>query len=509
MTPKVSMREALSDPRLLGRAIPGDSWRLWRVLLIAAMGERLDADERDIYRTVTSLPIEPGERVAELWTIAGRRSGKTRAAGVFGAYVSALCDWSDHFALGERGVLPVLATSQSQADRAFSHIAGVLDHSPLLRKMIESRTADMIRLSTRVDVQVRPANFRSIRGITAVSAIGDETAFWHDDSGGSRNPDKEILDALRPALITTGGMLVVISSPYARKGELFRAWQKHYGRHGDVLIAKGPSKTFNSTLPDKVIARAYEADPAVAAAEYGGEFRTDVESLIAREVVEAAVNRGVTERPRVEGVTYYGFVDPSGGSSDSMTLAVAHREGDRAVLDVTREAKPPYSPEVVVEEFAGLLQAYGLSSVTGDRFAGEWVREPFRRRDVEYRLSDANKSELYLALVPALNSSRVSLLDDDRLVQQLVGLERRTSRGGRDAVDHAPGAHDDLANSVAGAIWLCVKPRAKPYEWYVGRAGAGGVFVDGDGNRRAVGGYQGEPVTDISQVRSNPWTTLR
>jgi hypothetical protein len=31
-----------------------------------------------------------------------------------------------------------------------------------------------------------------------------------------------------------------------------------------------------------------------------------------------------------------------------------------------------------------------------------------------------------------------------------VGLERRTARGGRDSIDHAAGAHDDLANVVAG-----------------------------------------------------------
>ena len=27
---------------------------------------------------------------------------------------------------------------------------------------------------------------------------------------------------------------------------------------------------------------------------------------------------------------------------------------------------------------------------------------------------------------------------------------RRTARGGRDSIDHAPGGHDDLANAVAG-----------------------------------------------------------
>jgi len=31
-------------------------------------------------------------------------------------------------------------------------------------------------------------------------------------------------------------------------------------------------------------------------------------------------------------------------------------------------------------------------------------------------------------------------------------LERRTAQGGRDSIDHPPGAHDDLANAAAGAL---------------------------------------------------------
>jgi hypothetical protein len=38
------------------------------------------------------------------------------------------------------------------------------------------------------------------------------------------------------------------------------------------------------------------------------------------------------------------------------------------------------------------------------------------------------------------------------LVSQLCGLERRTARGGRESVDHATSAHDDLANAAAGAL---------------------------------------------------------
>jgi hypothetical protein len=38
MKPRTSLRAALEDPALLGKALPGDSWTAWRIILIAAMG---------------------------------------------------------------------------------------------------------------------------------------------------------------------------------------------------------------------------------------------------------------------------------------------------------------------------------------------------------------------------------------------------------------------------------------------------------------------------------------
>ena len=66
--------------------------------------------------------------------------------------------------------------------------------------------------------------------------------------------------------------------------------------------------------------------------------------------------------------------------------------------------------------------------------------------------SEKPKSGLYLDLLPVLNSDRMELPPDDRLVNQLLGLERRTARGGRDSIDHSPGGHDDRANVVAGLV---------------------------------------------------------
>lgn len=155
--------------------------------------------------------------------------------------------------------------------------------------------------------------------------------------------------------------------------------------------------------------------------------------------------------------SYIAFVDPSGGSSDSMTLAIAHKEGETEILDALRERKPPFSPEAVVEEFASLIKSYRCSKVYGDRYGGDWVAEQFQKRGVFYEPSLKPKSELYGDLLPLVNSGAADLLDHERLVTQLVSLERRTSRGGRDSIDHAPGGHDDVANAVAGALVTAFK----------------------------------------------------
>ena len=176
--------------------------------------------------------------------------------------------------------------------------------------------------------------------------------------------------------------------------------------------------------------------------------------VLARATVEAATPPGRTELPPIPGVRYVAFVDPSGGSADSMTLAVAHKQGDVAVLDAVRECRPPFSPSAVTAEFAATLRSYGITKVTGDRYAGEWPREAMRAHGIAYELSESTASEIYAAFLPAINSGRVELLDVPRLTAQLVGLERRTARSGRDSISHAPGAHDDIANSACGALLL-------------------------------------------------------
>ena len=215
------------------------------------------------------------------------------------------------------------------------------------------------------------------------------------------------------------------------------------------------TRTINPSVPESFIAAAYEDDPSAASAEYGGLFRTDVENFVSRDVVEACVVPGRFELPPIAGVRYGAFLDAAGGSgADAMTLGIGHREGDRAVLDLVRERVPPFSPEEVVAEFSEALLAYRVKTVISDRWGGAWPAERFQAHGITCSTSAKVKSDIYRDFLPQINGGRVELLDHPKMINQLCSLERRTARGGKDSIDHPPGAnhHDDIINCVAGVL---------------------------------------------------------
>jgi hypothetical protein len=257
----------------------------------------------------------------------------------------------------------------------------------------------------------------------------------------------------------------------------------------------------NPLVPQQTIDNALEEDPASASAEYLAEFRSDLESYVSPEIVDACTIPGRFELPPVPGVRYNAFCDPSGGSgTDAMTIAIAHSQGDLAVLDLLRARRPPFSPEMVTEEFAQDLRRYGIHEVHGDRYAGEWPAEQFQKHQIRYKPSEQTKSQIYQTALPMLNSGRVELLDSKTLRTQFIGLERRTARGGRDSIDHRPGSHDDSVNSAAGALIRCVHSEPLGADGFA--QGTFSYFGKREGSfASSGGGYHTETFEDWTRTR--------
>ncbi len=442
---------------VFARHFAGPSWDAWRAFLAALYGLPMSEAQAECYRACTGRQTLPTRPAREAWMVIGRRGGKSRVAAFLAVWAACFVAYP-RLAPGEVPVVMVLAADRRQAKVVFRYIDGLLRSVPWLDALVVARTAEAITLSTGVVIAVHTASYRAVRGYTVVTALCDEVAFWETGEDAA-NPDKHILDALRPAMATIpGALLIALSSPYARKGELWRAFERHYGQDGaPVLVWQAPSRTMNPELPQAVVDAALEEDEAAARAEYLAEFRRDVETFLSPDTVRAVVSPDRTELPPQRCVAYRAFVDPAGGSGqDSMTCAIAHGERrgehDVAVLDLVREVRPPFAPSAVVQDFAERLRAYRVPIVRGDRYAGSWPAEQFQRHGIRYEPSERPKADLYRDCLPLITSGQVELLDHPRLLKQLTSLERRTGPSGRDLIDHPPRSHDDVANAAAGAL---------------------------------------------------------
>lgn len=452
----MNLLQAMRDEKLFARWFRDEAtWAAWRAFVAAVFGLPLSAAEAEVYRACTGRQEAPQEPFAEAWLVCGRRAGKSFVLALIAVFLACFRDYRQYLQPGERATILIIATDRRQARTIFRYIRALITEVPMLARMVERETGDEFDLSNRVTIEVGTSSYRAVRGRTLAAALCDELAFWPTDD--AAEPDYAILDALRPAMATIpNAMLLCASSPYARKGALYDAHRRHFGRdEAPVLVWQAATRVMNPTVRQSVVDEAMERDPAWASAEYGAQFRKDVEAFITREALLACMDVAVRERPAVPGTRYVAFVDVAGGGADAMTLGIAHREGEIAILDLIREEPVGTNPSAVVARFSETLKAYNIHEVTGDKYAGEWPRERFREHNIHYKIAEKSKTEIYAAFLPIINTQACRLINAPKLEAQLVALERRTTRGtGRDIIDHpqVKGAHDDVANAAAGAL---------------------------------------------------------
>ena len=328
----------------------------------------------------------------------------------------------------------------------------------MLRALMTRSTASVFELANGVDVMIAANGFRGIRGRPLLACVFDETSFWRDEN--AANPDKEIYRAVTPSLASLpNSMLVSISTPYRRQGLTYERYRDYFGKDDpNVLVIVAATRTLNPLIDQSIIDQALEDDPVAARSEWLAEFRPDLSDFIARESVERCVDVGVYERPPLSNHSYVCFVDPGGGAAggDSMTMCIAHREHDMVVIDALRERVPPYDPDDVIAEFARTLAAYRVREVVSDKYASGFHSHAWERRKIRHKNSNLTRSQLYVDLLPRINSRSVRLLDHSKCVTQIASLERKTARGGTrgEVIDAPPNLHEDIANACAGACHL-------------------------------------------------------
>jgi hypothetical protein len=471
----ISVVDAMDSSKLFGPSFAGDSWDTWRSVLKAAFAEPMNDAEIATFRTVAERE-PPKRRVSELACIAGRGGGKDSVASLIASCIA--INFKGKLRPGEVATIMLLAVDREQSGIVKNYITAYFETIPALTKLVKSIDKDGVTLNNGVQIVIATNSYRSVRGRSIVCCIMDEVAFWRDENFAS--PDTEVHAAISPGLARMpDSMLILISTAHRRSGLLYERWKSFYGKDDDdVLVVKGSTQQFNPLFDTKIIARQIAEDPALYSAEYNSQWRDDLSSYISRELLDAAVDVGVVVRPPQPSTSYYAFADPSGGAHDSFTMAISHREkNDIVVLDLLHETLPPFNPSETTAEIGKQLKSYGLTKITGDRYAAGWTVEAFQKVGVKYEQSERDRSQIYLDTLPLFTSGKARLLDNQRLIGQFSQLERRSFSGGRDKVDHGRAGRDDACNSAAGSMVLASGTGGfdSSYGWVGGPpAGSGG-----------------------------------
>ena len=172
------------------------------------------------------------------------------------------------------GVVPIFSPTKKQSRIVRGYLRACFD-TPLLRQEVKDETKEGFLLRNGNLIEILSGDYRTARGYTLLAAIVDEIAFFGIDDDAKVKSDTELVRAIQPSLATTGGRLIAISSPYARKGWCFKTHEKNFGNNaGRVLVVNCPSRTLNPTLSQSVVDDAMAEDMQAAKSEYLGDSAT-------------------------------------------------------------------------------------------------------------------------------------------------------------------------------------------------------------------------------------------
>jgi hypothetical protein len=425
-----------------------------KMSLKAVYGLALTPEEEALRKQTTGRQAYiPGLEQTEVTFCLGRRSGKSdKLASNIAIFEAVARDLK--FSVGEIPVVMVVASEKErQARIVFSYILQKMEGSAILKRMIKSITSSEIRLKSGVIIQVYPCAVAQIRGASLLCFIGDECAWWKVEG---RNVDTEILGAARPGLSFEHSKLIKISTPFMRRGEIWNDYHRYFGKdNAEVLVFQGETELYNPSYSRKKLEAAKRKDPVAFEAEFLARFRSDLSAMYDPALIDQAVDFDrPAEIPFRSGVkTYAAFADVAGGGGkDSYALAIGHLENDRVVLDVIRSRAPKFNPDEVTRGYCDLLKSYGIGTVRGDKFSGDWASNAFDKYGISYERAEKPKSELYLEAEGAFNTGRVMLPNRETAISQLKALVRKTRSGGWDSVDTDAGQSEDEANVIAGVV---------------------------------------------------------
>ena len=370
---------------------------------------------------------------------------------------------------GEKWYIITVANDLGQSKIALENIRQLIINSPFEQE-VTRETAFEIEISNGCVFQAIPASARASRGKAVVAIIQDELAFSIE--GDANRGAEAMYNALSPSIAQFGrhGKIIELSSPWLTDGLFYEHFkQAESNEFPGMQALQIPTWEINVNLPwgCDFLENARKKDEESFWVEFGAQFAKSQSSLLAPEIVDAAVNkeRGIMVPLREYMGTYILALDPARGGvgRDDYTACIVHYEGERLVVDKFHAFEPDFEiagkKEVNIAKVEDWIKEhhriYEFQSIVLDQFNSSATIQSLAKDFpiCELAWSVSTKMKAFSKMKELFNAGLIEMYPHKKAVLQLKNLSVIYRQSGQWAVTGGKETGvDDYAFALAGAI---------------------------------------------------------
>lgn len=427
-------------------------------------GESAEPLQLDDARSVL-VPEQDGPR--RHWL--GRARGRSKTTDVGGLSLAAMLTEPADGGLPVGARAYAGAADRDQARLLLDAVRGFLLRTPELQGGVVDVQAYRIVVPQRdIVLEVLAADGPGAYGLLPDWLALDELCQWPDTANA-----RTVYDALTSALPKVATSRALVMTTAGDPGHWSRKVWEHAGSSQlwRVSDAHGPAPWMS---PAEVADEERRLMPSVFRRLFHNEWTAPEDRLTTLDAVRDCVRTGQPDRlDPVRGVRYALGLDLA-VTRDNAVLAVAHLEDvpgadPRVVCDDLRVWTPvkgrPVDLAEVEAAVARLSGEYGGALVSFDPAKAELMTQRLHRAGVKVEQRQftvgTNNSRAQM-LFRLLQNRRLSLPDDDQLVDELANVRLLETSPGVFRLDHDRNRHDDRATALALAAQQLLERAAKP-----------------------------------------------
>lgn len=376
---------------------------------------------------------------------AARRFGKSYVFSIYAAW--AACTHANYRVV-------CISKSQRQSSEMFNTIYRMISNSPMAESITRSTQTRLEFTNGSVIESLPGGSYDSIRGVTINLVLIDEAAYVPE----------ELFVVLYPTIITTKGMVVLISTPAYAVGEFYRAckdegseYTNFHMTHDDAVFEDGTPFVDREELAREA-ARCGGEDSPQYIREYLADF-TDAEGAFFNlESVEDALQTDVQWLEfAMEDRKYAVGADLA--QEQDYTVIVVLDITDKERLEIVHHRRfNGKDPDGIADELYDVCIRFDVNKPLIDQTGmGGPILGILKAKYPKIRwegqnLNVSSKPQIMTDLSVVLTRRQIVIPEDEQIRKELVSFHYETSERSGNISMCGKGAHDDYPIAIALAV---------------------------------------------------------